>query len=66
MLLVNNYKTNKASTLKKTYYNLIDDVVINKQNTAYTNDNINVTEINKFVNVNANSYVFHKEHRTYK
>ena len=30
--------------LNKTYYELIDDVVINKHNTIYTNDNIKVME----------------------
>ena len=31
------------------YYNFVDGVVINKHNTIYTNDNINVININKLV-----------------
>ena len=38
------------------YYKLIDDVVINKHNTIYTNDNTNVTKIHKLVNCNDNTY----------
>ena len=42
--VVNKYKINKVSNLKKTYYNCVDDVAIDKHNTIYTNDNINVTK----------------------
>ena len=34
----------------------MDDVVINKHNTIYTNDDRNVTEINKLVQFNGNGY----------
>ena len=54
--VVNTYKINKVSNLKQAYYNLIDGVVINKHNTIYTNDNINVTTINRLVNSNDDNY----------
>ena len=41
--VVNNYKINKASNLKKTLH-FIDDAVVNKHNAIYINDNINVTK----------------------
>ena len=57
-------KSTKFQIIKKTYYSLIDGVVINKHTTIYTNDNTNVTKLNKLVNFNDNS--FHKENRAYK
>ena len=61
--VVNNYKINKGSYLKNTYHNFTGDVVINKRNTIYTNDNINVTNINKLVNLSDSNYLY-KETRT--
>ena len=49
-----------VSNPKKTYYNLIDDVVIDKHDTIYTNDNTNVTKINKLVSFNDNTYLTKK------
>ena len=40
----NSYKINKAHNVKKTYFNLINDVVINKHNTINTNDTYNITK----------------------
>ena len=62
--VVNNYKINKVSNLKKAYCNLTDDIVINKHNTIYTNDNITVTKIHKRANFNDNNTL--QGHRTYK
>ena len=46
----NNYKTNNVANKTHAYYIMfIDDVVTNKHNTVYTNDNINVTQINQLV-----------------
>ena len=43
--VVNNYKSQQSFKSKRTtYYILIDDAVINKHNTVYTNDNRNVVE----------------------
>ena len=42
--------------IQKTYYNFIDDFIINKHNTIYTNGGINVTKTNKIVSVNDSSY----------
>ena len=47
----NNYKISKASNLKKSYYNLIGDGVIKNHNTIYTSGDVNVTKINKLVNL---------------
>ena len=44
-----------VSNPKNTYFNVTDDVVVNKHNTVNTNDNINVTTINKPVNFDRNS-----------
>ena len=63
--VVNNYETNKASNLKKPYYNFIDDVVVSKHNTLYTNGSISVIKINKLINFYDNIY-FTKKNRTYK
>ena len=41
--VANNYKISKVSNLKEIYHNYVDYVAINKHNTIYTNDNINVT-----------------------
>ena len=60
----NNYKTNKVSNLKKSYYNFIDDVVINKHNTMHSNENTNVTEINKLFHFNDNNYFAKKIEHT--
>ena len=57
-------KSTKFQILKKSYYNLIDDVAINKYNTIHTNENTNVTEINKLVIFNGNKYGS-KRNRTY-
>ena len=54
--VVNTYKINKHLKLKKTYYNINDNVVIHKNNTIYTNDNRNVTKHNKLFNVTDNNY----------
>ena len=48
-------KPNNVSNQTKTYYNLIDDVVIKKHNTIYTNDNINATKINTLVSFHGNN-----------
>ena len=55
---INQYTNHQQSfkSKKKTYYNLIDDVVTNKHNTIYTNDNTNVTKISKLDNFNGNNY----------
>ena len=53
-----------VSSLKKTYYKFIDDVVINKHNTIHTNGNINVTKFKKLVNFNANNYFTKKIEHT--
>ena len=49
--VVNIYKINKVLNLKKAYYDF-DDVVVYKLNAIYTNENITVNEIIKFVNCN--------------
>ena len=53
---VNTYKINKHLNLKKTYYNINDNIVIHKNNTINTNDNRNVTKHNKLFNITDNSY----------
>ena len=54
--VVNNHKISKISYRRKTYYNFIDDAVLNKHNTIYTNVSINVTKISKLVNLNDHNY----------
>ena len=53
--VVNTCEINKVSNLKKTCYSFIDDVVVNKHNTTYTNDDISVIN-NTLVNLNDNNY----------
>ena len=53
----NTYKINKLHNVKKTYYNVTNDVVINEHNNINTNDTYNVTKIKKkFVNFNDSMY----------
>ena len=44
----------------------MNDVVINKHNTIYTNDNINVTKTNTLVNFNDTNYFTKKIEHTKK
>ena len=62
--VVNNFKINKVSNLKKAYYKFIDNAVIYKHNTIYTNDNTNVIKMNKLVHFNDNHYFTKKIEHT--
>ena len=62
--VVNTYKINKHLNLKKTYYNINDNIVIHKNNTINTNDNRSVTKHNKLFNITDNHYVFKKINNT--
>ena len=57
---VHSYKLNKVSNLRNTYYNCIDDVVVNKHNAMYANDNRKETKINKLANFNYSHYFTEK------
>ena len=59
-------KINRVSNLKKTYYNFIDGVAIDKHNTIYTNHNTNVSKINKLLNFNDHNFFTKEIRRTYK
>ena len=48
--VTNNYKINKVHNLKKTYYNLNDDITPNKTSNSYSNDTYNVTKNNNLFN----------------
>ena len=48
----------------KKRYDFIDDVVIEKHNTIYTNGGTNVTQISKHVNFNGNGYFTKKVEHT--
>ena len=52
----NNYKINKTHNVKKTCYNLTNDVVIDKHNTSNTNDTYNITKNNNLFNVTDDNY----------
>ena len=54
--MFNNYKINKTHNVKKTYYNVTNDVVINKHNTINTNDTYNVSKTNNVLNFPDNNY----------
>ena len=62
--VVNTYKINEHLKLKKTCYNINDDVVVHKSNTMYTNDNRNVTEHNTLFNITNNNYYTKKIEHT--
>ena len=51
-----NYKINKVSNIKKTYYNFTNDVLINKHNTINTDDTYNITKNNNLSNIIDNNY----------
>ena len=53
-----------ASNLNNIFNNFIDDVVINKLNTIYTNDSRNVIKINKLVKFNDSSHFTKKLEHT--
>ena len=54
--VTNNYKINKVSNVKKTYYNFTNDVLINKHNTINTDDTYNITKNNNLFNITDNNY----------
>jgi hypothetical protein len=60
----NNYKINKVSNVKKTYYNFTNDVVINKHSTINSNDTYNITKNNSSYNVTDNQYFTKKNFNT--
>jgi len=62
--VVNTYKINKHLNLKKTYYNINDNIVIHKNNTINTNDNRNVTKHNKLFNITDSHYYTKKINNT--
>ena len=64
--VVDNYKINKVSNLKKAYYMFIDGVVIDRHKTIYTHDSTIVTKINKLVNFNDNHCLAKKIEHTNK
>ena len=41
----NSYKVNKTHNVKKTYFNSINDVVINRHNNINTNDTYNISKL---------------------
>ena len=60
----NDYKINKTHNVKKTYYNVTNDVVINKHNTTNTNDTYNITKNNNtFYIYYHRQSVFYKENK---
>ena len=54
--VVDKCQLHKVSDQTKTHYNFIDDITINKHSTICTNDNSNVTKINKLVNVHGSNH----------
>ena len=59
-------KPTQLSNIKKACYNFGDGVALNKHNTIYTNDNVNVSKINKLVSFNDNNYFMQKIKHTQK
>ena len=51
-----NYKINKTHNVKTTYYNVTNDVVVNKHNTINTNDTYNINKTNNLLNVTGNQH----------
>ena len=62
--ITNNYKINKVSNVKKTYYNFTNDVLINKHNTINTDDTYNITKNNNLFNITDNNYYTKKNFNT--
>ena len=60
----NNYKINKVSNVKKTYYNFTNDVLINKHNTINTDDTYNIIKNNNIFNLTDNNYYTKKNFNT--
>ena len=58
--MFNSYEINKTHNVKKTYYNLINGVVINKHNTINTNDTYNMSKTNDLLNIADNQYLQRK------
>ena len=63
--VTNNYKINKVSNVKKTYYNFTNNVVINKHNTINTDDTYNIAKDNNLFNFTGNNY-YTKKNLQYK
>jgi len=62
--VTNNYKINKINNTKKTYYNFIDDVTINKTSNNEYNDTYNITKNINLFNITDNNYNIKKTNNT--
>ena len=60
----NNYKINKVSNVKKTYYNFNDDITLNKTSNNSYNDTYNITKNNNLFNITDNNYYTKKNFNT--
>ena len=62
--MLNNYKINKTHNVKNTYYNLNDDITLNKTNNNYYNGTCNITKNNNLYNITDNNYYTKKNFNT--
>jgi hypothetical protein len=62
--ITNNYKINRVSNVKKTYYNFNDNNILNKTNTVYSNDTVNITKNTNLFNITDNNYNIKKINNT--
>ena len=62
--VTNNYKINKIHNLKKTHYNLNDDISLNKTSNSYSNDRYNIIKTNNTFNTTDNQYFTKKINNT--
>ena len=60
----NNYKINKVSNVKKTYYNFNDDITLNKTSNNSYNDTYNISKNNNLFNITDNQYFTKKNFNT--
>ena len=60
----NNYKINKVSNVKKSYYNFNGDITLNKTSNSYYNDTYNITKNNNLYNVTDKQYFTKKNFNT--
>ena len=50
----------KIQNLKKTYYNVNDDITLNKTSHSYSNDTVNLTKTNRLLNITDYNYYTEK------